>query len=146
MATTEDILIRLTSLAEDSREAFLRLEKEVHTARDKRLAGFVGASGAFVAVVVAVMAYVYNLETRLVGLLFELNAEEAVVSERADVLEERLNTRSNNMAQRWDDHTNDHNSIEQEVWAIERTLRDRERMVEEFEMHRKHMEEKEGGS
>lgn len=112
MATTEDILDRLTTLTEQSRQSFDKLEGEVQLIKDQRFKPYFASAGAFLIVVMGVMGYVYALETRLTAVLFSLNAKVAVVHERVNVVDDRLRSRTDTMALRWDTHAQRHKTLD----------------------------------
>jgi hypothetical protein len=111
MATTEDILDRVVEIQKTSAEAFQRLEGEVRELKDSRFRPYFASAGAFLVVVMGVMSYVYSLETRLNGLLFEIHASVNVGQERVDVLEDRLEARSSSMHVRWETHAGEHERL-----------------------------------
>lgn len=111
MATTEDVLERIVEMQQTSGESFKRLESEVRDLRDSRFRPYFASAGAFLVVTMAVMSYVYNLETRLNGLLFEIHASVNVGQERIDVLEDRLHSRSDNIRVRWESHAAEHERV-----------------------------------
>ena len=118
MATTEDILSRLTELAEYSSKSFERLEMDVQDLKQNRYKPYLTSMGAFLVVVLGVMGYVYNLETRLTAVLFQLNASVAVNSERLNVLSERLTDRTEATLERWHNHAEKHRTLEEGLRLI----------------------------
>lgn len=109
--TIEDILDRLIQIQNNSGASFERLETEVRDLKDNRYRPYFASGAAFLVIVLAVMGYVYNLETRLTTLLFKLNADVSVSSERLNVLEDRLHQRTENIQLRWEAHTDSHRSL-----------------------------------
>lgn len=89
----------------------MRLETEVRDLKDNRYRPYFASGAAFLVIVLAVMGYVYNLETRLTQLLFKLNADVSVSHERINVLENRLMQRTENIQLRWDSHTQRHSEL-----------------------------------
>jgi hypothetical protein len=117
-ATTEDILSRLTELAEYSGKSFERLEIDVQDLKQNRYKPYITSMGAFLVVVMGVMSYVYTLETRLSAVLFSLNARVAVADERMMVLSDRLGVRTEGMVERWSNHASDHARMQDSLRLI----------------------------
>jgi hypothetical protein len=125
MATTEDIFERLVDIQNITGESLMRLETEVRELRDSRLKPYFASGVAFLMVVMGVMSYVYALETRLTSLLFTMNAQVNVSDERLNVLEDRLEDRSETMRVRWEAHSDMHVGLSDGIRIlVERLLND----------------------
>lgn len=111
--TIGQLLQRLTQMAEDSHASFQRIQADVQEIKDQRYKPYFASMGAFLVIVLGVMGYVYNLETRLTNLLFTMNAQVTVSGERLDALEKRLESRTNQMITRWDTHADRHASMDE---------------------------------
>lgn len=125
MATTEQIFERLLDIQNVTGESFMRLETEVRDLKDQRFKPYFASGAAFIMIVMGVMGYVYALETRLQGMLFNMNAQVSVSDERIDVLEDRLEARSDTMQVRWETHSDMHAGLSDGLRVvIERLLDD----------------------
>ena len=120
--TIEDIFERLLQMQSTSGEAFMRLETEVRELKDNRYRPYFASAAAFLVIVLAVMGYIYNLETRLTELLFRLNADVSVSHERINVLEGRLHQRTENIQVRWDTHMQRHGEINEGLRILLRQM------------------------
>lgn len=133
MATTEDILSRLTELAEYSGKSFERLELDVQALKENRYRPYFASAGAFLVVVLGVMGYIYNLETRLTGVLFNLNAQVAVGDERLNVLADRLAMRTEATLERWHNHADKHTQLDEGLRVLVVRMLDQDEKKSELE-------------
>lgn len=125
--TIGELLVRLTSLTERSQEAFTKIEADVQSIKDQRYRPYFASMGAFLVVVIGVVGYVYNLETRLTSILFTLNSEVAVTQERLDVQDSRLQMRTENNRALWETHTNRHDSLDEGLRImVQKMIEDRD--------------------
>jgi hypothetical protein len=122
--TIEDIFEQLLAVQDRTEESFKRLEDDVRELRDNRYRPYFASAGAFLAITLGVVGYIYSLETRLTSLLFTMNSQVNVTQERINVLESRLKARTESMQLRWDTHVNAHDSISEGMRILVEKLLD----------------------
>lgn len=120
-----DILVKLSEIAERNDRSFDRLNDDIQEIKDSRHRPYFTTMGAFLVVIVGVMSYVYNLETRLTSIMFDLHGQiheidgfTQVNKERIQVVDGRLEARSKNMEHRWATHTSRHTNIDESFRII----------------------------
>ena len=109
------LLSRLTDYAQQNEAAIEKVATEVERMREERLKPYFTTMGAFLALFVAAVSYIYSMEQRLTDGFFaiqsaihEVKALERINRNSILTLDERLEVRSDTMRQRWAVHSQDH--------------------------------------
>jgi hypothetical protein len=115
---TEDtlaLLSRLTDYAEHSEAALAKVTEDVQQMRDERYKPYLTTMGAFIAVFVTALGYVYSMENRLTDTMFKISANiseirsyERINEDGIETLSTRLSARTETMGQRWNTHQDLH--------------------------------------
>jgi hypothetical protein len=123
------LLSRLTDYAEQSETALAKVTNDVQKMRDERYKPYLTTMGAFIAIFVTALGYVYSMENRLTDSLFkisenisEIRSYERINEDRIRVLDERLTARSKTMTQRWNTHQALHERIDQGTLLLSREV------------------------
>lgn len=126
-----EILNKLSKVSERSDDAIYRMVDDIQDIKDARYKPYISTMATLLVLIIGVTGYVYNLETRLNAMIFQLNnnihdveVKTDVNNERLDVLAVRLEQRSNNTMQRWETHSRDHSSIDASFKIIAEKLID----------------------
>jgi hypothetical protein len=118
-ADTLALLGRLTDYAEQSETALAKVTEDVQQMRDERYKPYLTTMGAFVAIFVTAIGYVYSMENRLTDSMFKISENisgirsyERINEDRIETLDERLKARTGTMNRRWESHQATHNRID----------------------------------
>ena len=86
--------------------------------REDRYKPYITTMGAFVALFVGAVGYIYQMEQRLTSTLFglqssiqDVRAYQKINEDRIATVDDRLTTRTQNMVFRWDQHAKEHSEI-----------------------------------
>lgn len=113
------LLARLTDYAEHSESALAKVTADVEKLRDDRYKPYITSVGAFFALFVTAVGYVYAMEQRLTETYFtiqtsihEVRSYARINEDRIQVLDARLHARTETMAHRWDAHKQVHTRMD----------------------------------
>jgi hypothetical protein len=114
------LLSRLTDYAEQSETALAKVTADVQEMRDERYKPYLTTMGAFLAIFVTAIGYVYSMENRLTDSMFKISENiskirsyERINEDRIETLSTRLAARTETMSQRWNTHQALHSRIDQ---------------------------------
>lgn len=135
------LLNRLTTYAEQTELSIAKVTADVERLRDERYKPYLTTMGAFLAIFVAAVGYVYAMEQRLMASLFQTQGQiqnvlalEKINENSIDVLEKRLAARTNTMGQRWDQHKVVHEKIDRSQDIVGKEVLG---LIKEFQADRK---------
>jgi len=131
------LLTRLTDYAQQSESAIAKVTQDVERMREERYKPYITTMGAFLALFMASIGYIYAMEQRLTDGFFEvqnvignLRSMEQINADRIAVTSDRLRARTSTMESRWDVHLKQHSQIDagrqmmaQEILEMGRSLR-----------------------
>lgn len=134
------LLTRLTDYAEHSETAIAKVIRDVEQLREDRYRPYLASMGAFLALFVAAVGYIYAMEQRLTAGFFdvqsaihELRSFERINEDRIHVLDTMLETRTSTMGHRWTVHMQQHEQqdkaralMAKELLSISREVRNTE--------------------
>jgi hypothetical protein len=113
------LLSRLTDYAEHSEATLAKVTADVQEMRDERYKPYLTTMGAFVAIFVTAIGYVYSMENRLTDSMFKISENISVIrsyerinEDGLETLDERLKARTGTMNRRWENHQSIHARID----------------------------------